>query len=72
MMGVQRNARVEDEIKLQFDSLAEQIRRGFAANDRQFRVLKSRMAKLELEMAALKRVENRRSEEIIELKTQKG
>ena len=63
---------MSDEIKLEFSALAEQIRKGFAANDRQFRTLKSRMAKMELELAAVKRVENRRAEEIIELKQQKN
>jgi hypothetical protein len=60
---------MSDEIKEQFGSLAEQIRKGFAGNERQFRTLKTRIAKIELELAALKRVENRRSEEIIELKS---
>ena len=59
---------MDDAIKAEFGALADQIRQGFAANDRQFRTLKTRMAKLELEVAALKRVENRRGEEIIELK----
>jgi hypothetical protein len=63
---------VTDEIKEQFGSLAEQIRKGFAANERQFRTLKTRIAKIELELAALKRVENRRSEEIIELKSKRA
>jgi hypothetical protein len=59
---------MDDEIKAQLAELAEQIRKGFAANDRQFRVLKSRMAKIELELASVKRMENRRAEEIIELR----
>jgi hypothetical protein len=59
---------MDDEIKAQLAGLAEQIRQGFAANDRQFRVLKSRMAKLELELASVKRMENRRAEEIMEMK----
>jgi hypothetical protein len=59
---------MEDTLKQEFATLGDQIRKGFAANDRQFRVLKTRLAKLELEVAALKRVENRRGEEIIELK----
>ncbi len=63
--------RMNDDIKQELMAIAEQIRKGFAANDRQLRVLKTRMAKLELEVAALKRVENRRSEEIIELKSRK-
>jgi hypothetical protein len=62
---------VDEAIKLEFGALAEQIRKGFEANDRQFRTLKSRMAKLELELASVKRMENRRAEEIIELKTQR-
>jgi hypothetical protein len=62
---------LDDEIKAQFGALAEQISKGFAANERQFRTLKSRMAKVELELASLKRMENRRSEEIIELKTKR-
>jgi hypothetical protein len=63
---------VDEAIKSEFASLAEQIRKGFAANDKQLRVLKTRMAKMELELAALKRVENRRGEEIIELKSRKA
>lgn len=62
---------MNDEIKQEFAALAEQIRKGFATSDRQFRAMKTRMAKMELELAALKRVENRRSEEIIELKARK-
>lgn len=61
-----------DEIKQEFSALAEQIRQGFAANDRQFRALKTRIAKLELELAGMKRLENRRAEEIIELKTKRA
>jgi hypothetical protein len=61
-----------DDIKQEFGALAEQIRKGFAANDRQFRVLKTRIAKLELELAGMKRLENRRAEEIIELKRGPG
>lgn len=63
---------MNDEIKQQFSMLAEQIRQGFAANDRQFRALKTRIAKLELELNGMKRLENRRAEEIIELKTRKA
>jgi len=59
---------MNDEIKQEFSALSAQIRKGFAANDRQFRTLKSRMAKLELELASVKRMENRRAEEIMELK----
>ena len=62
---------MDESIKQEFSALAEQIRKGFAANDRQFRVLKTRIAKLELELNGMKRLENRRAEEIIELKTQK-
>ena len=58
-----------EDVKQEFEALAEQIRKGFVANDRQFRTLKTRIAKIELELAALKRVENRRSEEIMDLKT---
>jgi len=63
---------MNDEIKREFLALAEQIRKGFAANDRQFRTLKSRMAKLELELASIKRMENRRAEEIMELKAERA
>lgn len=63
---------MEAEIKEQFSALAEQIRKGFAANDRQFRALKTRIAKLELELNGMKKLENRRAEEIIELKTKKA
>jgi hypothetical protein len=63
---------MDDEIKAQLASLAEQIAKGFAANERQFRTLKSRMAKIELELASVKRMENRRAEEIIELKAQRS
>ena len=62
---------MDEEIKGQFAQLADQIRKGFAANEHQFRILKSRMAKVELELASLKRMENRRSEEIIELKAKR-
>lgn len=63
---------MDDAIKQEFGALAEQIRKGFAANDRQFRVLKTRIAKLELELNGMKRLENRRAEEIIELKTERN
>ena len=63
---------MDEEIKQQFDGLADQIRKGFAANNRQFSALKSRIAKMELELASLKRMENRRSEGIIELKTRRA
>ena len=63
---------MNEEIKGEFLALAEQIRKGFAANDRQFRALKTRIAKLELELNGMKRLENRRAEEIIELKTRKA
>ena len=63
---------MDETIKNEFSALAEQIRKGFAGNERQFRTLKTRIAKIELELAALKRVENRRSEEIIELKSRKA
>lgn len=62
---------MNDEIKAEFAALADQISKGFAANEKQFRTLKSRMAKMELELASLKRMENRRSEEIMELKTKR-
>jgi hypothetical protein len=63
---------MDDDIKQEFTTLAEQIRKGFAANNRQFTTLKSRIAKMELELASLKRMENRRSEEILELKTRRA
>ncbi len=63
---------MDEEIKQQFDGLGDQIRKGFAANNRQFSALKSRIAKMELELASLKRMENRRSEEIMELKTKRA
>jgi hypothetical protein len=58
-----------DEIKQEFGALAEQIRRGFEANDRQFRVLKTRMAKLELELKGVQKAANRNSLEVLELKS---
>jgi hypothetical protein len=63
---------MNEELKEEFIALTAQITKGFASNERQFRALKTRMAKLELDMQALKRVENRRSEEIIELKTKRA
>jgi hypothetical protein len=60
---------MSDDIKQEFSSLAEQIRRGFAANDRQFRALKTRMAKLELELKAVKKAGNMHSVEILGLKS---
>lgn len=63
---------MDDAIKQEFLAISEQIRKGFAANDRQFRVLKTRIAKLELELNGMKRLENRRAEEIIELKTERS
>ena len=60
---------MDDQIKAEFAALAQQISKGFADNDKQFRTLKSRMAKMEL--ASLKRMENRRSEEIMELKAKR-
>ena len=63
---------MDESIKSEFSALAEQIRKGFDANDRQFRALKTRIAKLELELNGVKKMENRRAEEIIELKTRKA
>jgi hypothetical protein len=62
---------MNDEIKQEFMTLAEQIRRGFSANDRQFRALKTRMAKLELELAAAKKAANRNALEILGLRLPK-
>jgi hypothetical protein len=62
---------MEEDLKREFGALAEQIRRGFAANDRQFRVLKTRMAKLELDLKDVKKAANRHSVEILGLKEPK-
>jgi hypothetical protein len=59
---------MNDEIKAEFVALADQIRKGFAANDRQFRVLKTRMAKLELELQDVKKVSNSNAIEISGMK----
>jgi hypothetical protein len=59
---------VNEDIKREFGALAEQIRKGFAANDRQFRVLKTRMAKLELELKGVKKATNTNSVEVQSMK----
>ena len=58
-----------DDIKQEFATLADQIRKGFASNDRQFRTLKSRMAKLELDLKDVKKASNQQSAEILGLKS---
>jgi hypothetical protein len=60
-----------DEIHQEFGALSEQIRKGFLANDRQFRVLKTRMAKLELELQGLRKTTNRNAVDIVGLKNKK-
>ena len=62
---------MNDEIKQEFTSLADQIRKGFTSNDRQLRVLKTRMAKLELELKGVKKAANMNSVEILGLKVNK-
>jgi hypothetical protein len=62
---------MNDEMKAEFAGLAEQIRKGFTANDRQFRLLKTRMAKLELELKGVQKSANANSIEISGLKAQK-
>ena len=59
---------MNEDIKKEFTGLADQIRKGFAANDRQFRVLKTRMAKLELELKGVNAAANRNSVDILGLK----
>jgi hypothetical protein len=61
----------EEIIKKEFASLADQIRKGFASNERQFRTLKSRMAKLELDLKDVKKASNRNSIEVLGLKAHK-
>ena len=62
---------MNEDIKREFSGLAEQIRKGFAANDKQFRVLKTRMAKLELDLKDVKKAANRNSLEMLGLKKAK-
>jgi hypothetical protein len=57
-----------EDMKREFGTLAEQIRKGFTSNDRQFRLLKTRMAKLELELKDVKKASNSNSIEIFGLK----
>lgn len=63
---------MSDEIKQEFSILADQIRKGFTSNDRQLRVLKTRMAKLELELRGVKKAANQNSVEILGLKVGKS
>ena len=63
---------MEEHLKREFGALAEQIRKGFAANDRQFRVLKTRMAKLELELKGVQKATNNNSVEVQGLKAGKA
>ena len=62
---------MNDEIRHEFASLADQIRKGFTSNDRQLRLLKTRMAKLELELKGVKNAANQHSVEILGLKVAK-
>jgi hypothetical protein len=62
---------MNDEIKTEFVAISEQIRKGFAANDRQFRLLKTRMAKLELELGGVRKAANDNTTEILGLKTRR-
>lgn len=62
---------MDEAIKAEFTALGEQIRKGFAANDRQFRVLKTRMAKLELELQGLRKTTNKNAVDIVGLKNKK-
>jgi hypothetical protein len=61
---------MDTQIKAEFTALADQIRKGFSANDRQFRVLKTRMAKLELELQGVQKASNRNAIEISGMKGQ--
>jgi hypothetical protein len=63
---------MNEDIKSEFGALADQIRKGFVSNDRQFRLLKTRMAKLELELKSVKKASNSNSIEIFGLKGQKS
>lgn len=58
-----------DEMKQQFGALSDQIRKGFEANDRQFRLLKTRMAKMELELETIRRATNKNTVEVAGLKS---
>lgn len=58
-----------DDMKQEFTSLSDQIRKGFEANDRQFRLLKTRMAKMELELETIRRATNKNTVEVAGLKT---
>lgn len=59
---------MNEEMKSQFQLLSDQIRRGFESNDRQFRILKSRMAKLELELSAVRNATNTNTVELAGIK----
>jgi hypothetical protein len=60
---------MSDEMNQEFRSLSDQIRKGFDANDRQFRLLKTRMAKMELELETIRRATNKNTVEVAGLKT---
>jgi len=61
---------LDDDIRREFATLADQIRKGFTSNDRQLRVLKTRMAKLELELKGVKKAANQNAVDILGLKSQ--
>ena len=63
---------MNEEIKKEFAALANQIREGFGSNDKQLRVLKTRMAKLELELRGVKKAANENSVEILGLKVSRA
>lgn len=60
---------MNNEVTQQLAVISDQIRKGFAANERQQRVLKTRMAKLELELKNLKKATNQNTLEILGLKS---
>ena len=57
------------EVTAKLTDISDQIRKGFADNDRQQRLLKTRMAKLELELKSLKKATNQNTLEILGMKT---